>query len=758
VLLAAIALAAFAARLTIGPSTSPWGDVWRLLVPGGDPGAGELLREFRLPQALAAALVGAALAVSGLQMQTIFQNPLAGPWALGLVAGSQLAVAALIVSGAVFGVRLSGALSPVSLSGITLAAGIGSACALAIALKLARHVGPATLLICGLLASATADGVRGFLIHLVDIQYELLFLSWNQAGFGGITWVQLRIFAVAVAIGLALAVALAKSLNGLLLGHEYARSVGINLTVTRRLSMVSTVLLAGAATAFSGAVLFIDLAVPHLCRGLFRTADHRFLVPATALTGAIVALVADSMIGLMPGDAAVPINIILCLLGGPVVLWVLLRGERGGATATASTIGRASAAVFALLAVLAATGCVRTPESPRPSSRAAVSEPTIDVTGPLRDNIRDGRVREYRADLDYFPEKTTFRYTRQLAIEYHGHYKILTVTPAPNPKEQFRYVLVQRGTPAPSIADAHAHVIEVPLRNFILTHDELLGAAEIAGLADRLIAVSSVKNIRAPGIRAGIDAHRIVGVGSGKHLDVERVIQLQPDVVMTYWSVNPSYDAHPVLDQAGIDTVVLSSHWETTLLATAEWMKVMAILFNREGDANQVFDGIVDRYERLAARARAAPTKPLVIMRLPFRHIWYVTPEPDEIAAAGGQYFWPGETRIKGVDIEAVAQKGRGADAWIMAFPTPMRSIDDLLAREPRLMLFDAVRRGKVWNQDLQEVDPQRPYADLRMRPDLVLADLVKILHPELVPDHELVFYRQWTSAASLTAFRLEQP
>jgi iron complex transport system permease protein len=336
VMLAAITFAVFAGRLAVGPSTSPWIDVWRLLT-GDDGGATGLLREFRLPQAIAGALAGAALAVSGLQMQTIFQNPLAGPWALGLVAGSQLGVTLLIVSGAVFGVQLSGLLSPVSLSGITLAAGIGSACALAIALKLARHVGPGMLLLCGLLASATVDGVRGFLIHLVDVQYELLFTSWDLAGFGGITWQQVRMFAFATAIGLALAVALAKNLNGLLLGHEYAQSAGINLTATRRLSMLSTVLLAGAATAFSGAVLFIDLAIPHLCRGLFRTEDHRFLVPATAMTGAAVALLADSVIGLLPGDNALPINIVTCLLGGPVVLWVLLRGERrrGAASPTA---------------------------------------------------------------------------------------------------------------------------------------------------------------------------------------------------------------------------------------------------------------------------------------------------------------------------------------------------------------------------------------------------------------------------------------
>jgi iron complex transport system substrate-binding protein len=410
--------------------------------------------------------------------------------------------------------------------------------------------------------------------------------------------------------------------------------------------------------------------------------------------------------------------------------------------------------IVTLIVVAPVTACVGASEPPAP--RIDVSEPTVDVTEPLRANIREGGVREYRAGLDYFPEKTAFRFTRQIHIEYHGHYKILTVTPAPNPAERFRYVLVQRGTPAPSIRGAR--IIEVPIRHFILTDAELLGAAEVTGLADRLMAVSKVNGIRAPGIRAGIDAGRIVAVGSGKHVDVERVIQLQPDIAMTYWSTNPTYDAHPVLDQAGIATVVLASHWETTLLPTAEWMKVMAVLFNREGDVNQMFDGIVDRYHRLAARVRAQPAKPLVLMRLPFRHIWTILPNPEEIADAGGRYFWPGETRYQGVDIEAVAQRAAAADAWIVAFPTPMRSVEDLLAREPRLALFDAVRHGNVWNHDLQEVDPKRPYADYRMRPDLVLADLVKILHPNLVPDHAFVFYRRWPSATRVTARSEDQP
>jgi iron complex transport system permease protein len=128
---------------------------------------------------------------------------------------------------------------------------------------------------------------------------------------------------------LLLAAGLSKSLNGLMLGNEYARSLGINLTITRRLTLASTILLGGSATAFCGAVLFIDLAIPHLCRGVFRTADHRFLVPAVAIAGACMALLADAATGLLQGDEVLPVNIVTCLLGGPVVLWVLLRGETG---------------------------------------------------------------------------------------------------------------------------------------------------------------------------------------------------------------------------------------------------------------------------------------------------------------------------------------------------------------------------------------------------------------------------------------------
>jgi iron complex transport system permease protein len=326
--LAGLVVFAFSARLMVGPSDTPWQDLLLVLTrPGADSGTAELFWEFRFPQALAAALAGAALALSGLQMQTVFDNPLAGPWALGLVAGSQLGVALLIVSGMIFGVHLSGALSPVSLSGISLAAAAGAVAALLAALQLARRVSAATLLICGLLFSAILDGVRGFLIHLVDIRYELLFVSWNDAGFGGITWVQLQVFAVSVTLGVALAFAISKRLDGLLLGPAYARSVGVNVTATRRIAMVSTVLLAGAATAFCGAVLFLDLAVAHLCRGVFRTAEHRFLVPATALTGASVALLADAAVGLLPGGERLPVNVMTSLLGGPVVVWVLLRGE-----------------------------------------------------------------------------------------------------------------------------------------------------------------------------------------------------------------------------------------------------------------------------------------------------------------------------------------------------------------------------------------------------------------------------------------------
>jgi iron complex transport system substrate-binding protein len=386
------------------------------------------------------------------------------------------------------------------------------------------------------------------------------------------------------------------------------------------------------------------------------------------------------------------------------------------------------------LAALAACG--------PPRERTSDPGPVIDVTRGLETNVLDGTAGSFDPSLDYFPDKVSFRYSRQVRIEYRKHYKVLTIVPEPNPNERFEYVLVQRGTPVPPVSRG-ARVIEVPVRTLALTHGELLGAAELLGLDDRLVALNTVRGIRLPRLRALAARGAVTAVGSGKHVDVERLISLQPDLVLTYWSVSPDYSAHPVLDQAGIQTVVMSSHWETSTLAMAEWVKVMAVLFNRERIAQERFGAIAARYEDLSARARAQPDKPRVLTRLPFRHMWSVGPAPREIEDAGGRYFWPDERRPKSVDVEAVLDKARDADVWTIAFPTPIRTQEELLAREPRLGLLRAVRRAQVWNYDRLDYDRQAPYHDRRMRPDLELADLVKILHPQLVPDHELVFFRQ---------------
>jgi iron complex transport system substrate-binding protein len=396
-----------------------------------------------------------------------------------------------------------------------------------------------------------------------------------------------------------------------------------------------------------------------------------------------------------------------------------------------------AARVVAVACVLAAcAACER--------SRARPSDPgpSVDVSRGLGTNVLDGTVNRFDPSLDYFPDKVSFRYSRQVSIEYHKHYKRLTIVPEPNPNERFEYVLVQRGTPVPPVPRG-VRVIEVPVRTLALTHGELLGAAEMLGLDDRLVALNTIRGIRLPRLRALVARGTVTAVGSGKHVDVERLISLQPDLVLTYWSVSPDYSAHPVLDQAGIQTVVLSSHWETSTLAMAEWVKVMAVLFNRERIAQERFGAIAARYEDLSARARAQPRRPMVLTRLPFRHMWSVGPAPREIEDAGGRYFWPDGRRPKSVDVEAVLDKARDADAWTIAFPTPIRTQEELLAREPRLGLLRAVQRAEVWNYDRLDYDRQAPYHDRRMRPDLELADLIKILHPQLVPDHEFVFFRR---------------
>ncbi|MDX1629105.1 MAG: iron ABC transporter permease [Fulvivirga sp.] len=283
-----------------------------------------IILNFRLPRALTASLVGAGLAVSGLQMQTLFRNPLAGPFVLGISSGASLGVALLLLSGSLIGTAFL--VTGLSNWLVVFAASGGSALVLLLVIAVSLRVRDSmTLLIIGLMFGSLTGAIVSILQYFSTGEEIQLYLFWTFGSLGGLNMDELQVLSIITITGLLMNVALIKPLNGLLLSENYALSMGINIKRSRLLIIISTSLLAGGITAFCGPIAFIGLAVPHLTRLLFDTADHKVLLPAVALTGIIIMLGCD-IISQLPGSHHIlPINAITSLLGAPVVIWIILK-------------------------------------------------------------------------------------------------------------------------------------------------------------------------------------------------------------------------------------------------------------------------------------------------------------------------------------------------------------------------------------------------------------------------------------------------
>lgn len=320
-------LAVFLISLAIGSVSIPLPDILTILL-GGEPARAtwtSIVLKFRLPKAITAVLAGAALSIGGLQMQTLFRNPLAGPFVLGINAGASLGVALVILSVGTTGSLLLAGLGLAGDFGIALAASLGSASVLFLVMLVARRVETMTLLILGLLFGYATSAIVSILLYFSIAEQIQAYITWTFGSFGGVTWGQMRVLAPAVLLGLAIAWLSVKPLNALLLGESYARSLGLTVQRARFWVLVSASILAGTITAFCGPIAFIGVAVPHLCRSLFDSSDHRVLVPGCIMMGALVALAAD-LIAQLPGSQVVlPLNAVTALIGAPVVAWVILR-------------------------------------------------------------------------------------------------------------------------------------------------------------------------------------------------------------------------------------------------------------------------------------------------------------------------------------------------------------------------------------------------------------------------------------------------
>lgn len=286
-----------------------------------------IVRNYRLPKAFTAILVGAGLSLSGLLMQTLFRNPLAGPFVLGISSGASLGAAILLMGGA-----LLGGTAATYFSGdvaLTIAASLGSFLVLAVVVYVASKVRDTlALLIIGLMFGSLTAALVSILSYFADSEELQRFIFWTFGSVGNLSWSQVGILSLCVMMGVLISIGLIKTLNSFLLGEQYAISLGVSIARSRFWIIIATGILAGAVTAFAGPIAFIGLAVPHLCRQLFGSTDHRVLLPAVLLYGPILLLLCDT-VAQMPSSAYVlPINAITSLVGAPIVIWLLVRKRK----------------------------------------------------------------------------------------------------------------------------------------------------------------------------------------------------------------------------------------------------------------------------------------------------------------------------------------------------------------------------------------------------------------------------------------------
>ncbi|RAR75712.1 iron ABC transporter permease [Flavobacterium aciduliphilum] len=283
-----------------------------------------IIVNFRLPKAITAILVGIGLSIAGLLMQTLFRNPLAGPYVLGLSSGSSLGVAFVILGASLVPSVLSKAL--LSSYGIIVASCLGSLLVMLLVLIVSQRLrDTATILIVGLMFSSFTGAIVSVLTYFSSAEQLQKFTFWSMGNLGNLSWQNIFILLVSVALGLLLSIFSIKSLDALLLGENYAKSLGINLKKSRYIIITATCILAGSITAFAGPIAFVGLAVPHLAKLLFQTSNHKILFCSTLLIGGILMLFCDT-ISQLPGlDFTLPINAITSIIGAPIVIWLLIR-------------------------------------------------------------------------------------------------------------------------------------------------------------------------------------------------------------------------------------------------------------------------------------------------------------------------------------------------------------------------------------------------------------------------------------------------
>jgi iron complex transport system substrate-binding protein len=365
------------------------------------------------------------------------------------------------------------------------------------------------------------------------------------------------------------------------------------------------------------------------------------------------------------------------------------------------------------------------------------------MTVPAAGQAATACVQNFEAGTDYFPDKASIAYADGFTIDYFGSYKVLTVSGGTGDvSDVYTYVLVQCGTPAP-VGYEDAVTVEVPVDAVVSMSTTYLAGLDALGLGDSIAAVDEFDYVFSAAVRARIDAGEISEVGSGASLNVEGLVALEPDVIFSYGDS----ETFGVLQDLGLTPVANADWLETSPLGRAEWVKFLAAFYNAEAEANLFFEDIEAEYLALAGLTAGVEERPTVLLNAMYNDTWYAAGGASYAAElvrdAGGDYLWADDPSVGALPLsfEAVLDRGSEADIWLN--PNFWFTLDDGLAEDERYALFRPFQTGDVYNNiaRINDTFGNDIFESGAVHPERVLADLIAIFHPDLLPEHDLIYY-----------------
>lgn len=368
-------------------------------------------------------------------------------------------------------------------------------------------------------------------------------------------------------------------------------------------------------------------------------------------------------------------------------------------------------------------------------------------------NLTDECVTDFSPEVDYFPDKIQVSYATGFDVTYHKHYKVVHVKQQQaDTLFERQYVLVQCGTPPPQDVNPES-IIEIPIKTVVSMSTTHFPFLEEYGVLDRMVGIDDDAYVSNATVLSMVKSGKVSIVGAGAGVNIEKLLEMQPDLIFAYSSGIPNYDAFPKLIQTRLKVALVGEHVEATPLGRAEWGKYMALFFNRERIAETAFSQTEENYLKILASAAQVKSKPTVFLNALYQGTWYMAGGKSYMAQlladAGADYLWKDNPSSSSVmlSFEEVLNKAIDAEYWL---PTAYwKTKSDALAEDERYEKFNAFRSGQTYNNNVRSTSGGGNdfYESGTAHPDVILADLVKIFHTDLLPEHDLVYFQKLPDA-----------